>query len=75
MYNKKCPNESMLEVIKFIAQKSSNVHNDGILEVSENTLIPNQFMKSKIPQYWFFSIIKIPQFLFFNGNRNSTKIL
>ena len=28
----------MLEVAKFIAEKSSNVHNDSMLEVSENSL-------------------------------------
>ena len=28
----------MLEVTKFIAEKNSNVHNDSVLKVSENTL-------------------------------------
>ena len=30
----------MLEVTEFMAQKSLNVRNDSVLEVSENTLIP-----------------------------------
>ena len=29
---------AMLDVEKFIAQKSSNVHNDSMLEISENIL-------------------------------------
>ena len=40
----------MLEVVKFKAfLKSSNMHNDIVLEISENanTLIPKQLMASK----------------------------
>ena len=47
-------NESSLEVTKFIAQKSSKVHNDSVLEVSVNTLISKPLMASKIAKYVFF---------------------
>ena len=31
------PNDNMFEVTKFIAEKSSNMYNDSLLEVYENT--------------------------------------
>ena len=40
-----------LEVAKFIAQKTLNVHNYSVLEVFANTLIPKLLNGSKIPLY------------------------
>ena len=37
-------NDKMLEVTIFIAEKSSNIHNDHVFEVSENTQILKQFL-------------------------------
>ena len=44
----------MLEVAKFKAYNNSNVHNDSVLNVSENALITKLLMTSKTPQYRFF---------------------
>ena len=41
---KKTINDSLLEVAKFEAQKSSNMQNDNELEVFEITLIPKPLM-------------------------------
>ena len=50
------------------------MHNDGILEVSENILIPKPLMasKNKKPQYQDFLCFfkKNLRFRFFNGNQN-----
>ena len=62
----------MLEVAKFKAEKSSNMHYDSMLEVSENALIPKSLMASRKPQYRFFGLSNKPRFRFINGNRNST---
>ena len=43
----------MLEVMKFIVQKSSNVRNNSMLEISENILNSKLLMISKMPQYRF----------------------
>ena len=49
---------SFLQVAKFTVglQESSNVHNESVLKVSENTLFPEPLMPSKIYQYCFFSV-------------------
>ena len=54
----KAPSDSMLEVAKLKAQKSSNMRNDSVLEVSENTLIPKHLEASKNPRYRFFGFSK-----------------
>ena len=50
------PNNSKLEVANFIAQKRANVHNNSVLKVSENTLIPKPLTVSKTSRYLFSSV-------------------
>ena len=52
------PTHSLLEVMKCIAHRNSNVHNDFVLEVYENTFIQKLFMAYKIPRYRFFRFNK-----------------
>ena len=49
---------SVLKVAKYTVglQESSNVHNESVLEVSENKLFPEPLMLSKIYRYCFFSV-------------------
>ena len=47
IYNARKLQMTVLEVAKFKAYKSSNIHNDSVLEVSENTLITKRLMASK----------------------------
>ena len=52
------------------------MHNDSILEVSENTLISKPLTASRIPLgIWIFCFTKISQFRFLTGNRNSTRLV
>ena len=65
----------MLEVTKFLVEKSSNVHNDNMLEVSENIFIPKPLMACKIPRYWIYlGFTKIHRFRFFSNNQNRTNV-
>ena len=59
-------NYSMLNVTKFKLKhkKTSNIYNDSMLEVSNNTLIPKLLMVPKIPRYYFFGFSKILRFRF-----------
>ena len=60
---KKRENESMLEVDKFMAQKSSNVRNGSALEVNENILILKSLLASKTPQFQFLTICETALFV------------
>ena len=62
----------MLKVAKFKAYKSSNMHNDSVMKVSENTLIPKPLKASKKTSVSVFSVFFKLWFRFFNGYRNST---
>ena len=55
----------MLEVAKFKVLKTRNMQNDIALNVSENTLIANPLMTSKIPRCRFFGLSNKSRFRLF----------
>ena len=55
---KKTPNDSMLKVAKFKAQKAQLCITARVLEESENALIPKPSIASKIFRYVFFGFSK-----------------
>ena len=57
-------------------KKRSNVCNDSMLEIAENTLTPKSLMAYTIPWYLLFCCLtKIHEFRVFNDNQNGTNYI